>query len=361
MYKPFLRSFAAAGLLLVALSAYGQPSYSLTDLGSLGGNQTISTGLNGHGQVIGYSAVVTNGDSHGFLYQNGSMQDLGTLSGGTSSAANGINRLGQVAGDATTAQGAFHAFLYSGGIQDLGTLGGNDSVANAINGNGQVVGWSGLAGVPEFGPDGSEHAFLYSGGTMQDLGSLNGGQYSQATGINDSGQVVGQSDIAPGSAVYHAFLYSNGSMQDLGTLEASGSDSQANGINKSGQVVGWSYVGANNYYHAFLYSKGQMQDLGTLTGVVGTSQGNAINARGQIVGWSNASVPAGQSSQHAFLYSNGTMLDLNTLDTSSPLASFVTLYSATGITDHGWIAANGIDSRTGATHAYLLIPLKSHR
>jgi hypothetical protein len=50
------------------------------------------------------------------------------------------------------------------------------------------------------------------------------------------------------------------------------------------------------------------------------------------------------------------MIDLNTLDVGSPLAVYVTLTEAVDINDNGWIVANGIDSRTGNTHAYLLKP-----
>jgi len=87
------------------------------------------------------------------------------------------------------------------------------SWANGINGSGQVVGWS------ELNTGGYTHAFLYGvfspGGQPQmvDLGTLPGGTTSQASGINNSGQVVGFSNITSGA--YHAFLYSGGTMIDL--------------------------------------------------------------------------------------------------------------------------------------------------
>jgi hypothetical protein len=51
------------------------------------------------------------------------------------------------------------------------------------------------------------------------------------------------------------------------------------------------------------------------------------------------------------------MTDLNTLiDPASPLAPYVTLEEGRDIADTGFIVANGVDSRTGETHAYLLTP-----
>jgi probable HAF family extracellular repeat protein len=59
------------------------------------------------------------------------MTDLGTL-GGTTSAANGLNAVGQVVGLSATTSGDQHAFLYSGGIMtDLGTLGANPALLTA--------------------------------------------------------------------------------------------------------------------------------------------------------------------------------------------------------------------------------------
>src|ERR1700722_15733325 len=60
-------------------------------------------------------------------------------------------------------------------VTDLTPLGGGSSQANAVNANGQVVGWYSLA-------SGAQHAFSWQAGVMVDLGTLGGGpaDYSQA-------------------------------------------------------------------------------------------------------------------------------------------------------------------------------------
>src|SRR5262245_6445438 len=72
------------------------PSYTITDLGSLGGGYSDAVALNESGQVIGTSGLA-NGTYHAFLWQNGVMSDLGTL-GGNGSYASDINNAGQVVG-----------------------------------------------------------------------------------------------------------------------------------------------------------------------------------------------------------------------------------------------------------------------
>ena len=136
-------------------------------------------------------------------------------------------------------------------------------------------------------------------------------------------------------------------MTDLHTLGPGYTDSVGQAINDSGQVTG--VVMAGGKKHAFLYSNGVMTDLGTLGGNYST--GTAINASGQVVG---SAYTAG-SALHAFLYSGGQMLDLNNLvDPSTPLGLYWVLTEGIAITDTGYILANGVNTQTGHTHAFLL-------
>ncbi len=83
---------------------------------------------------------------------------------------------------------------------DLGTLGGTFSQANSVNGDGQVVGESLLAG------DSTDRGFVWTpAGGMVDLGTL-GGTQSEARAVNSGGQIAGGSNTA-GDAEFHATLW----------------------------------------------------------------------------------------------------------------------------------------------------------
>jgi probable HAF family extracellular repeat protein len=183
-------------------SAKAQRGYTITDLGTLGGNVSFAFGINNRGQVVGNSDTASLDISHAFLYSDGQMRDLGTL-GGANSYALAINVRGQVVGGSDTAGGGGHAFVYSDGqMRDIG--GGTFSGAAGINIVGQLVGTSGKNAFPG-------HAFIYTDGQMLDIGTL-GGNVSYATGINVFGQVVGWS-YTTGNVTSHAFIYSNGHMR----------------------------------------------------------------------------------------------------------------------------------------------------
>jgi probable HAF family extracellular repeat protein len=329
----------------------GQSPYVITDVGTFGGSQSAANGINNLGQIVGsanlYGSPLTN---HAFLYQGGVMTDLGTLGDYinvlgpvSSSAAYSINNSGQIVGWSYTSSGAIHAFLYDEGtMTDLGTLPGDQqSKARWINDNGQIVGWT--------VPAGPQHAFLYDipSATMSDLGTL-GGTASFAYGINKNGLIVGDSWTNTSMSSDLAFVYSNGVMATLGRLSNQPAI-QALAVNDAGQIVG--SAGSSTVTRGFLYSGGTMTDLGNLGGAVTNIQPNAINNKGQIVGV--ASTP--QETGRAFLYSGGVMTDLNNL--IDPALGW-TLLIANGINYNGQIVGNG-KSPSGFTHGFLLTPRPS--
>jgi probable HAF family extracellular repeat protein len=321
-------------------------SYSITDLGTLGGTPSVAYGINASGQVAGLS-YTAGGVRHAFLWQNGAMQDLGTFGGGTESQGLAINNSGQVVGWSDS-NGA--TLWQNGSIIDLNSLipptsGLQLGVAQGINSAGSIVGQD------YHRTDGLHSAFLLGSGGVIDLGTL-GGRESNALGINTLGQVVGQADTGAAGAVPHAFLWQNGVMADLGTLlggTALGS-SLAYGINDSGHVVGWSDTtggGTSHPQHAFLWQNGTMTDLGTLGGSGSVAQ--SINNLDQVVG--SSSLTGDTGSRHAFLWQNSTMTDLNSL---IPANSGWILVEPLAINDRGQIVGSG--TINGQTHAFLVTP-----
>ena len=315
-------------------------SYTVADLGTLGGILSQAVDVNETGAVAGVSALPDDA-RHGFVYDRGAMSEIGTL-GGTISVGYAINENGAVTGYSTLPTGSYRAFLYSDGkMTDLGSIGGADySSGAAINSLGHVVGESAVAGSDR------HDAFLYRDGTMIDLGTL-GGEYSSAHGINDAGRIVGYSYRPEG--VFHGFLLEGGEMVDLGTL--GGSYSKAYGINEAGDVVGLAYLAGDAQAHAFLYragSDGSMIDLDTMGHA--HSEALAINAQGAVVGDFDTAGD-GVVIPRAFLFTDGQMRDLNDLIGQG---SGWLLNVASGINDAGQIAGWG--TFQGQQHAFLLSP-----
>jgi probable HAF family extracellular repeat protein len=277
--------------------------HSMIDLGTLGGFQSNAVSVNDFGQVVGFSTVDTTPDpfsflgetTHTFLWQKGAMRDLGTLGGPDSfPGLGGINQQKDlVVGasyvnstpNATTGLPTLDPFLWQDGTMlDLGTLGGTFGSASVANNKGQVMGLSNLAG------DVTQHSFVWEAGVMTDLGSL-GGPNVTANWLNDAGEIVGRSDRLT-TGVFGAFYWKNGGMKFLGTV---GSDpcSSARAINAHRQIVG-SSSDCSYPLHAFLYENdGPMVDLNTLvkdrSGFRMLIAYN-INERGEIAG---TGVPSG--------------------------------------------------------------------
>ena len=216
-------------------------------IGSIGGSFSQGYGINNLGQVAGYGYTSSDAELHALFYDGTNTTDIGTL-GGMYSAALGLNDFGRlVGGSYLSGDQYYHAFLYDGTtMQDLGTLYGTSgqSEARAINGAGQIVGFTNVA-------SGALHAFLYDGSGMHDLGTL-GGTFSQAWGINSTGLVVG--DGYTGSNQFHGFIYDGATMTDLGTL--GGTTSSAFGISNAGTAVGFALDALNAYHGAIWENSG---------------------------------------------------------------------------------------------------------
>src|ERR1700749_52681 len=110
-----------------------------------------------------------------------------------------------------------HAEFYY--AQDLGTLGGNLSEAYALNNSGQVVGFSNISN------NMYAHALLFSGTGSNNIDlDVRGGNTTVGTaqGINASGQVVGVAQPLAGGRI-EAILYNpSGTITLLGDLSDCG-------------------------------------------------------------------------------------------------------------------------------------------
>lgn len=309
-------------------------AYTITDLGTLGGTQSVAAAINDLGQIVGNSYTAGDAAYRMFLY-DGTMHDLGIV-GTKGSYMGSINNSGAYVGSFESNQG-YRAFLHDGTLHNIGTFpGGAGSGAGDINDAGQVVGYSGLT--YNFG-DYAWHAFLYDG-ALHDIGTL-GGTWSEAYGINNLGQVTGEA-FTTGNTGSHAFFY-DGTMHDLGTL--GGTTSVGSDLNDAGQVAGSSTLPGEAIWHAFLYD-GTMHDLGTLGGP--SSFAYDINEAGVVVGTSHID----DITTHAFVYREGVMRDLNSL--IDPAAGWELTW-ASSINASGQIVGYGLIN--DQTHAFLLTPV----
>jgi probable HAF family extracellular repeat protein len=230
-------------------------------------------------------------------------------------AAWDLNGAERVVGASTTnVFGARRAFRWDAGrLDNLGVIGGGTFAASAaygINEAGDVVGQS------HVNASDPPHAVLHRNEVLSDLGTGYGaGSFSRAWEINDAREIVGERARRQSSPV-RAFVLRNGRFRDLGTLGGAGgsfgTSSVAYGINDRRQIVGAAQP-PSGPLHAFLWERGVMRDLGTLGGDDEATQARDVNDAAQVVG----SSPTTAGFTHAFLWESGAMQDLGTLGGNS--------------------------------------------
>jgi len=211
-----------------------------------------------------------------------------------------INDRGDIVGHKKVTGGIAPVVWKDGLAYDLSPLSGYDyAEVFGINNCGELAGES-LNG-NWLAPSQMRATVFYEDGSATDLGTL-GGNNAAAVDINDQGHITGVAQKADGQS--RAFLYKDGVMHDLGTL--GGSTSNANGINNKDEVAGRAFT-ETGAIRGFLYSQGQMINLGTLGGA--SSVAFDVNDRSEVVGFSR--IPNGQA--RAFLWKDGVMQDLGAL------------------------------------------------
>jgi probable HAF family extracellular repeat protein len=284
-------------------SQSGNQSWRLTDLGTLGGPDSVIgvPNKNEIGWLAGASVIAVTDPKaenfcgfvcsgiacgsapddlcRGFLWraETNKMIALPPLPGGSNSLALTANNNRQIAGSAENGKmepgcAAPQVFLYEGVVWGLDASGNPfiqrellpvicDTVSAAIgmNDNGIVVGTSGAC-AHGTAPAASAHAVMWKNGQAHVLGSLGGVLNNFPQVVNNQGWVVGGSDLS-GDTVQHAFLWQEATgMKDLGTLPKRPYDTLfAQSVNNRGEVVGYS-CGQNDCV-GFYWRNGVMIDV----------------------------------------------------------------------------------------------------
>jgi len=307
--------------------------------------------------------------------------ELGTL-GGTYSQPFYVSNMGVASGEASLADGNWHAILWQGSFKrDLGTLGGlNSSAFGSPNAIGQVVGG---AETSHSDPNGEDFCGFYASGaplsgtaclgflwqddSMTPLSTL-GGYNSAASMINNRGEVAGNAETAttdstcppydPALGQYQVLqekpvVWANGRIKELPTYGGD-PDGFAIAINDRGQAAGASGVCStfnviNGLYlspvHALFWDHGKVTNLGSLGGNFG-NQAHGMNNRGQVVGTSDL---AGDSVFHGFVWSKSTgMQDI-------PPVQGDTYSVALAINDLGVVTGVSLNSTFTTLHAFVVV------
>jgi hypothetical protein len=257
--------------------------------------------INDSGKIVGtYTDSADGNIERSYLFDASTLTPI-SFPGAVSTFATGINDSGQIVGSehdfetGTSSQTQDHGFLLNGSTYtrfDVEGPGTGDTFPKGISDAGKIVGQYGRftgpvgEGTFDFLKDGAAYTML--DWPRNPLGYPSG----PATGVNDSGQVVGYYF----GATYHGLLLS-GSTQT--TLDFPGANATvADGINNSGSIVG-RYVDATGG-HAFLATASSL----TVTGLKWNTKDGGVDFQYQIQG-----TDLSKATTVALYWASGTTFD----------------------------------------------------
>jgi hypothetical protein len=224
-------------------------------------------------------------------------------------------------------------FLDSGGSFSLIQYPGSNLIAtqaSGINDSGEIIGT--YSGPP---PHTSVHSYSLSAGVYTNI-DYPGALDTYANGINDRGQIVGYYYAKPG----HGYLLSGGIYTIINYPNTN--ETYPTGINDSDQIVGVFFQTGTSVAQGFLLSGGMYTTIdfpgAEITYVTG------INDNGQIVGWY-----VGTNSFNGFLLTDGrystiaypgsSMTVVSGINVSGEIVGYY--YDKTSGEDHGFSYSGG--------------------
>ena len=363
------------------------PSYTVYNLGTLGGTQSSGNAIAPAGMVLGNSNPAGDLTTLATVWADGQQTSLGTL-GGPNSVIDwpqhsdlvfaGIAETGQAdpLKEAWSCSAFFpsvtyqvcRGFRYADGVMTaLPTLGGVNGYGSGVNQNGDIVGWAETAThdatcVPpqvlqfvavRYGADGAAHVLV----------PLPGDPDSAATAINNPGAAVGISgtcDNAVGAySARHAVIWRGGVPAEIHMFGGKGWNTPAD-INDRGEITGFADFAGDvvngqlefNPVAFISYGGGAARKIAPLADDT-NSIGYAINASGTVVGQSFG----GAEGSRAFIWRAGASADLNGLvvgPTSLYLIYAEGIDAAGAITGQACVLSDG--ACTGTHVAFLAVP-----
>ncbi len=334
------RLILSAALALACFEAEAEVAYRIQRIDFPEGSS--ASDLNNKGEVVGTASryVGERQIAIPLLWRNGRTIDLSRRIGSTddSISLSGINDRSTISGTifGPTTMTSFIFQLPRRRI-DVASQTTGEGISNRNHVFGTV-----------FNEDGTQEPYVWRRGELSRLPPLPGGQAAMAMGMNDHGDVVGQSGpVGPLPVVWR-----DGAVMPLPVL--AGTDSgHAHSINNSGQVVGVNMVGGSYPLRGFLWTGESLLELPAPEAECTSVYPVAINNWGVVLGDAGA-CPRGDAVATIWLAMKPVALD-DVIATADPLRAQLRLRTAIAINDRGQILATGTDRATGTEHHFVLL------